>query len=280
VKGGGAWSRQLRHSAPAKVSRRASETRGGWTVGVGANTRSPTTDGLVEYNYYDLQSHAHVLRRGGRIRQYHIRERKSVIRGGLTSAGATVGHRKYYPIRQALRRTQAGEREARSRLLARPATEGGRMTIAIPLPLSVLARLTRSVSTRAHTAASAAHRYRRRARSPPRLSSSVGLRAPARRRSANCREIPCLGHQGAGADQALLPIFAPLSTIAPMPMSCSIRRCSRAHDVWPMTQFSPMTRGKPGSVCKVELSWICERSPSSIQSCRREHRSRPDAVSV
>jgi hypothetical protein len=24
--------------------------------------------------------------------------------------------------------------------------------------------------------------------------------------------------------------------------------------------------GKPGSVCSVELSWICERSPSSIHS--------------
>ena len=27
-----------------------------------------------------------------------------------------------------------------------------------------------------------------------------------------------------------------------------------------------MIIGKPGSVCSVELSWICERSPSSIHS--------------
>jgi hypothetical protein len=33
-----------------------------------------------------------------------------------------------------------------------------------------------------------------------------------------------------------------------------------------MTQLSPMVMGKPGSVCSVVLSWICERSPSSIHS--------------
>ena len=36
--------------------------------------------------------------------------------------------------------------------------------------------------------------------------------------------------------------------------------------LWPITQFAPITIGKPGSVCSVELSWICERSPISIHS--------------
>ena len=36
--------------------------------------------------------------------------------------------------------------------------------------------------------------------------------------------------------------------------------------LWPITQFAPITIGNPGSVCSVALSWICERSPSSIHS--------------
>src|SRR5262245_1297138 len=63
------------------------------------------------------------------------------------------------------------------------------------------------------------------------------------------------------------PIFAPLSTTAPMPIRLSdpmMQPCSMT--LWPMTQLSPITIGKPGSVWSVELSWICERSPSSIHS--------------
>ena len=36
--------------------------------------------------------------------------------------------------------------------------------------------------------------------------------------------------------------------------------------LWPITQSRPITIGNPGSVCSVALSWICERSPSSIHS--------------
>ena len=36
--------------------------------------------------------------------------------------------------------------------------------------------------------------------------------------------------------------------------------------LWPITQSCPIVSGNPGSVCSVALSWICERSPSSIHS--------------
>jgi len=36
--------------------------------------------------------------------------------------------------------------------------------------------------------------------------------------------------------------------------------------LWPITQSGPIVNGNPGSVCNVALSWICERSPSSIHS--------------
>ena len=56
-------------------------------------------------------------------------------------------------------------------------------------------------------------------------------------------------------------MIAPMPTrlLSPMVQPCSIT-------LWPITQFEPITIGKPGSVCSVALSWICERSPSSIHS--------------
>ena len=63
------------------------------------------------------------------------------------------------------------------------------------------------------------------------------------------------------------PILAPFSTIAPMPIrlpSPIVQPCSTT--LWPMTQSRPMVSGKPGSVCSVALSWICERVPISINS--------------
>ena len=64
-----------------------------------------------------------------------------------------------------------------------------------------------------------------------------------------------------------LPIFEPLSRIAPMPirlLSPTMQPCSMT--LWPITQLAPITIGNPGSVCSVALSWICERSPISIHS--------------
>ncbi len=63
------------------------------------------------------------------------------------------------------------------------------------------------------------------------------------------------------------PILTPFIMIAPMPiseLSPMVQPCRIT--LWPITQLLPITMGKPGSVCSVELSWICERSPSSIHS--------------
>ena len=51
----------------------------------------------------------------------------------------------------------------------------------------------------------------------------------------------------------------PIRQLSPITQPCRIT-------LWPITQFAPITIGKPGSVCSVALSWICERSPSSIHS--------------
>jgi hypothetical protein len=51
----------------------------------------------------------------------------------------------------------------------------------------------------------------------------------------------------------------PISELAPMVQPCRMTLC-------PMTQSGPIVIGNPGSVCSVALSWICDRSPSSIHS--------------
>src|ERR1043165_5768115 len=64
-----------------------------------------------------------------------------------------------------------------------------------------------------------------------------------------------------------LPIFAPSSTTAPMPIrlpSAMVQPCSTT--LCPMVQSGPITMGNPMSVCSVQLSWMLERSPSSIHS--------------
>src|SRR5215471_12997512 len=64
-----------------------------------------------------------------------------------------------------------------------------------------------------------------------------------------------------------IPIRAPLRRIAPMPIrlpSPTEQPCSTT--LWPITQPRPIVSGNPGSVCNVALSWIWERSPTSIHS--------------
>ena len=64
-----------------------------------------------------------------------------------------------------------------------------------------------------------------------------------------------------------LPILAPLSTIAPMPIrlpSPMVQPCSSAR--WPIVQPRPMVNGKPGSVCMIVCSWTLLSSPISIRS--------------
>jgi outer membrane immunogenic protein len=82
VKGGGAWERDNYDFAFGGVTlATASETRGGWTAGIGgeyAFTQNLT--GFVEYNYYDFGTRSNTFSDGSII---DIKERKSVAKGGL-----------------------------------------------------------------------------------------------------------------------------------------------------------------------------------------------------
>ncbi len=89
VKGGGAWERDrydrfvLGTGVPFDS---ASETRGGWTVGVGGEYAFTNyLSGFVEYNYYDFGTRTltFVLPAGLFSDNIDIRERKSVVRAGL-----------------------------------------------------------------------------------------------------------------------------------------------------------------------------------------------------
>src|SRR5262249_37424528 len=110
--------------------------------------------------------------------------------------------------------------------------------------------------------------------SAPRAMPSRALSSSARTARAGVPTIKVLSGNpfppvpsAPAPTRQLLPILAPLSTIAPMPIRlCEPMMQPCSITLWPMTQLSPITRGKPASVCRVELSWICERSPSSIHS--------------
>jgi len=89
VKGGGAWERDnydrviLGTNVPAGS---ASKTRGGWTVGVGGEYAFTNfVSAFVEYNYYDFGNRTltFIDPAGGFNDNINIRERKSVLRGGL-----------------------------------------------------------------------------------------------------------------------------------------------------------------------------------------------------
>jgi outer membrane immunogenic protein len=90
VKGGGAWEwddYEFRNTATGVVDATASETRGGWTVGVGGEYAF--TDWLTvfaEYNYYDFGTRAvdfTILAGGGGTASIDIKEYKSVFKVGL-----------------------------------------------------------------------------------------------------------------------------------------------------------------------------------------------------
>jgi outer membrane immunogenic protein len=89
VKGGGAWERdnydRFALVGGALVGS-ASETRGGWTVGVGGEYAFTNyLSGFVEYNYYDFGTRTltFLTPAGAFNDNIDIRERKSVIRGGI-----------------------------------------------------------------------------------------------------------------------------------------------------------------------------------------------------
>jgi outer membrane immunogenic protein len=89
VKGGGAWERDNYDRfilGTGVLFDSASETRSGWTIGVGGEYAFTNfLSGFVEYNYYDFgdRTLAFATPAGVFTDNINVRERKSVIRGGL-----------------------------------------------------------------------------------------------------------------------------------------------------------------------------------------------------
>jgi outer membrane immunogenic protein len=82
VKGGGAWERDnYDTSIGGVIQGTASETRSGWTVGVGGEYAfTPNVTWFVEYNYYDFGTRANTFSNGDII---DIKETKNVVKGGF-----------------------------------------------------------------------------------------------------------------------------------------------------------------------------------------------------
>jgi outer membrane immunogenic protein len=82
VKGGGAWERDNYDFSFAGVTvGTASETRSGWTVGVGSEYAfTDFLTGFIEYNYYDFGNRSNTFSNGDII---DIKETKNVVKGGL-----------------------------------------------------------------------------------------------------------------------------------------------------------------------------------------------------
>ena len=82
VKGGGAWEADEYHLSVAGATvASASETRSGWTVGVGGEYAfTPNWTAFVEYNYYDFGDRNLTFTNGAVV---NIDERKSVVKGGI-----------------------------------------------------------------------------------------------------------------------------------------------------------------------------------------------------
>jgi outer membrane immunogenic protein len=86
VKGGGAWERDEYLSTDGIITGTASETRSGWTIGVGgeyAFTNFLTA--FIEYNYYDfgVSDLTFVQAGGAPFHIFGIDESKSVLKAGL-----------------------------------------------------------------------------------------------------------------------------------------------------------------------------------------------------
>jgi outer membrane immunogenic protein len=87
VKGGGAWERDdytwFVIAVPAAVVA-GSETRSGWTVGVGGEYAFlDWLTGFIEYDYYDFGTRSVALSDGVVTFNFDIKERKSVVKAGL-----------------------------------------------------------------------------------------------------------------------------------------------------------------------------------------------------
>jgi outer membrane immunogenic protein len=87
VKGGGAWEGDdyswFVTAAPGLVSL-ASETRGGWTVGIGGEYAfTDWVTGFVEYDYYGFGTKTVGFPVAGVPFNFDIKERKSVVKAGI-----------------------------------------------------------------------------------------------------------------------------------------------------------------------------------------------------
>jgi outer membrane immunogenic protein len=86
VRAGGAWERDEYHisSPSALVVASASETRGGWTAGIGGEYAFTNfLSAFVEYNYYDFGDSDLIFSKPGDTFVVGIDETKSVLKGGL-----------------------------------------------------------------------------------------------------------------------------------------------------------------------------------------------------
>jgi outer membrane immunogenic protein len=87
VKGGGAWERdkfELLTTATRLPLGSVSNTRSGWTVGIGGEYAFTNfLSAFIEYNYYDFGSKNHIFVVPGEPVVADIKETKSVVRAGL-----------------------------------------------------------------------------------------------------------------------------------------------------------------------------------------------------
>jgi outer membrane immunogenic protein len=85
VKGGGAWEQDDYYYTNGAVTGSASQTRSGWTVGIGGEYAFTNyLSGFAEYDYYDFGNHdAFFVQNNGGTFNYGIKETKSVFKVGL-----------------------------------------------------------------------------------------------------------------------------------------------------------------------------------------------------
>lgn len=87
VKGGGAWERDEYTwfvTAAPDVLTSASETRGGWTVGIGGEYAfTDWISGFIEYDYYWFGTRSVAFPVGPVAFNFDIEERKSVVKAGI-----------------------------------------------------------------------------------------------------------------------------------------------------------------------------------------------------
>jgi outer membrane immunogenic protein len=88
VKGGGAWERDdydVFVTANNVALASASETRSGWTIGVGGEYAfAPYLSGFIEYDYYDFGTTSNTFTgQFGVLGTANIKETQSVVKAGL-----------------------------------------------------------------------------------------------------------------------------------------------------------------------------------------------------